>query len=72
MLSSLGMIKETGEDEFASSQTSKNLSIPEIQAGLYHKYEALCPILFTPFFDLSSMISVTMYLDPPIRFYQTF
>ncbi|TGO85584.1 hypothetical protein BPOR_0383g00100 [Botrytis porri] len=37
MLSSLEMIKETGEDEFASSQTSKNLSIAEIQAGLYHK-----------------------------------
>lgn len=45
MLSSLGMIKETGEDEFTSSQTSKNLSIPEIQAGLYHKYEAFYSIL---------------------------
>lgn len=39
MLSSLGMIKETGKDQFTSSQTSKNLSIAEIQAGLYHKYE---------------------------------
>lgn len=32
---SLGIIKETDKDEFAASTTTKNLSVPEIQAGLY-------------------------------------
>jgi hypothetical protein len=43
MLSSLGIIEETGRDEFGASVVAKNLSIPEIQAGVYHKYVLLNP-----------------------------
>ncbi|TGO38262.1 hypothetical protein BHYA_0078g00140 [Botrytis hyacinthi] len=52
MLSSLGMTKETGDDQFASSPTSKNLSIAEIQAGLYHKYENLLQSISPIFSDI--------------------
>ncbi|PQE17433.1 hypothetical protein CJF32_00008665 [Rutstroemia sp. NJR-2017a WRK4] len=43
MLSSLGIIKETGTDAFTSSTTSNNLLAPEIQAGVYHNYDVLGP-----------------------------
>ncbi|TGO15597.1 hypothetical protein BTUL_0038g00270 [Botrytis tulipae] len=60
MLSSLGMIKETGEDQFASSQTSKNLSIAEIQAGLYHNYDVLGPA----YHSLPDFLASTKYRTP--------
>ncbi|KAM3066195.1 hypothetical protein ACMFMG_012155 [Clarireedia jacksonii] len=43
MLSSLGIIRETGVDEFTSSTTSNNLLAPEIQAGVYHNYDVVGP-----------------------------
>ncbi|PQE23753.1 hypothetical protein CJF30_00008740 [Rutstroemia sp. NJR-2017a BBW] len=56
MLSSLGIIKETGTDEFTSSTTSNNLLAPEIQAGLRHPRPRL-PIL-------PSFLSSTHYQTP--------
>ncbi|TVY75550.1 O-methyltransferase lepI [Lachnellula suecica] len=43
MLSSLGIIKETAEDEFGASTMTENLSIPEIQAGVYFSHDVLGP-----------------------------
>ncbi|PQE16456.1 O-methyl transferase B protein [Rutstroemia sp. NJR-2017a BVV2] len=39
----LGIIKETGTNEFTSSTTSNNLLSPESQAGIYHNFDVLGP-----------------------------
>lgn len=40
---SLGIIKETAQDEFTASQTTKNIAVPEIQAGLIFCNDVLGP-----------------------------
>ncbi|CAG8961995.1 hypothetical protein HYFRA_00014103 [Hymenoscyphus fraxineus] len=44
MLSSLGIIKEMDEEEFAANKTTENLSISVIQAGIYHNYDVFGPV----------------------------
>ncbi|KAF1950753.1 o-methyltransferas-like protein [Byssothecium circinans] len=40
---SLGIIRQTAQDEFTHSQTTKNLSIPDIQSGIFFCNDVLDP-----------------------------
>ncbi|KAF4633855.1 hypothetical protein G7Y89_g4256 [Cudoniella acicularis] len=61
MLSSLGIVKETGENCFGANQITRNLSIPEIQAGVYHNYDVFGQVfqVMPGFFEKNGYQNVT-------------
>ncbi|PVH93845.1 o-methyltransferas-like protein [Periconia macrospinosa] len=58
--SSLGMIDEPAQDTFTASQTTRNISHPDIQAGL-----KFCADILTPtFLSLPAFLSTHSYQNP--------
>ncbi|RDL35183.1 uncharacterized protein BP5553_07114 [Venustampulla echinocandica] len=57
---SLGMIEETGRDQFAANNITRNLSIPEIQSGIRLMNDAFGPV----YQNLPAYLKKTKYRNP--------